>query len=200
MNLGDTGFGDDIETEEGAPPGESSNRMFIIVAGVLGGIALLALICIAVYAMVLLPQRRDAQATQKAMVDSQNTEVALIISQTSDAAALAATKAAYTATPTATRIPNTPTPTSSPTSVVAALPGEATLAPAVLTEGAKATELHATLTANALIFGQTATAGALTPTELAGTGFADEVGLPILLGVAVLLLVVIFLARRLRSA
>jgi LPXTG-motif cell wall-anchored protein len=39
-----------------------------------------------------------------------------------------------------------------------------------------------------------------TSTALPTTGFADEVGIPGLLGMAVLLIAVIFLARRLRSA
>jgi hypothetical protein len=58
--------------------------------------------------------------------------------------------------------------------------------------------------ANATLFAATLTAGpgAVTPspTALSQTGFADEVGLPAMLGMAALLMLVIFLARRLRSA
>jgi LPXTG-motif cell wall-anchored protein len=56
-----------------------------------------------------------------------------------------------------------------------------------------------TLTANAVILGSTLTARPLT-TSIPSTGFADEVGLPMMLGLAILLIAVIFLARRLRSA
>jgi LPXTG-motif cell wall-anchored protein len=44
------------------------------------------------------------------------------------------------------------------------------------------------------------TAAAKTPTALPTTGFADDVGLPGLLGVALLLVTVIVLTRRLRTA
>jgi LPXTG-motif cell wall-anchored protein len=44
------------------------------------------------------------------------------------------------------------------------------------------------------------TARPLQPTEIPKTGFAGEVGLPAMLGMAVLLIVIIILARRLRTA
>jgi hypothetical protein len=188
---------DELDVDEGLLAEESSNRMFLIIAGVLGGIALLALICIAVYALVLLPQSRSAQAEQKATVDAQNTEVASIIAETSTAAALRAIEAAYTPTPTETSIPASPTFTTTPTSVVA-MPstGEAgTLSPQMAT----ATALHATLTANALLYEATLTARPQA-TAIPDTGFADDVGLPALMGLAGLLIVIIFLARRLRTA
>ena len=77
---------ENIETEpeapETPPPEESNNRTFIIVAAILGGITLLALACIAVYALVLMPLRRNSQATQVAQINAQNTQVALAITQT----------------------------------------------------------------------------------------------------------------------
>jgi len=191
---------DELETE--ALPEESNNRMFFIVAGVLGAIALLAMICIAVYALVLLPRSREAQTGQKATLDAQNTEVAFIIEQTSTAAAVEAIKAAYTATPTETQVPDTPTPTSSPTPVVAMASEVTTDQGIVLTIGpemATATALHATLTANAALYEATLTARAAKPTSIPNTGFADDVGLPMMIGLAGLLIVVVFLARRLRS-
>jgi LPXTG-motif cell wall-anchored protein len=65
---------------------------------------------------------------------------------------------------------------------------------------ATATALHATLEANATLYVSTLTARPLQPTEIPKTGFADEVGLPAMLGMAVLLIVIIILARRLRTA
>ena len=52
---------DEMDSEPGGtpPPEESNNRSFLIVAGILGGIALLALICIAVYALVLRPLQQN---------------------------------------------------------------------------------------------------------------------------------------------
>jgi cytoskeletal protein RodZ len=201
MTFENMDLGDDLGDEGGTPPEESSNRMFLIVAGVLGAIALLALICIAVYAFVLLPRNRDAQHVAETAAATQKTAVADIIQRTSTAAALAEIRAAYSATPTATSVPDTATPTLPPTSVVAvvgsATPATATLQPDMLT----ATALYPTLTYNAVLFAGTQTAQAKLGTQaVPTTGFADEVGLPLMLGIAVLLLVVIFLARRLRTA
>ena len=195
----------DLDTEptgEGeALPEESSNRTFLIIAGILGAIALLALLCIAVYALVLVPRTKDAQAGQKATVDAQNTEVALIIDRTSTAAAKEAIEAAYTHTPTATSAAASPTVFASPTPVLAI--GTTTTPPAMATVGpelATATALHATLTANAVLYAATLTARVGQPTSVPDTGFADDVGLPTMLGLAVLLIAVIFLVRRVRTA
>jgi len=197
-NLGIEG---DLGEPEGLPPEESSNRMFWISAGVLGGIALLALICIGVYFFVLRPQQQTARSQQQATIDAQNTEVAAIIVSTSTAAAKAAIEAAYT--PTASNTPIPPTATITPTStpvVAVGSPSAATdtpLPPEMLT----ATALYPTLTANAVLFAQTLTARPTSATQaIPSTGFADEVGLPMMLGLAVLLIVIILLARRLRTA
>jgi hypothetical protein len=194
----------DLDTEptgeEEALPEESSNRTFLIIAGILGAIALLALLCIAVYALVLVPKTKSAQENQKATVAAQNTEVALIIARTSTAAAQAAIEAAYTHTPTATSVSISPTIAASPTPVVAM--GTTTTPQATATLGpelATATALHATLTANAILYAATLTAR-VGPTAVPETGFADDVGLPTMMGLAVLLIVVIFLVRRLRTA
>jgi LPXTG-motif cell wall-anchored protein len=192
----------DMGEPESPPPEESGNRMFLIAAGVLGAIALIALICIAVYSLVLLPRRREAQAQQKATLDVQNTEVALIIANTSTAAAMAAIQAAYTNTPTITPIPPTATaslvPTASPTSVLAV--STATTGATLQPEMATATVLNATLTANAILFSKTLTARPPQATQaIPDTGFADNIGLPAMLGLAILLIAIIFLARRLRT-
>jgi LPXTG-motif cell wall-anchored protein len=164
------------------PPEESSNRTFIIVAAILGGITLLALLCIAVYALVYVPQRRSSQATQVAQLNAQNTEVAQAITKTSLAFA-------FTPTPTITPIPNTSTPTSTP---VVAVPTN-TLIP---TQDPRTATVAALLTQAA----EAQKTVVPTSTALPTTGFADEVGIPGLLGMAVLLVAVIFLARRFRSA
>lgn len=192
-----------IEEEEIAPPEESSNRTFFIIAGVLGAIALLALICIAGYALIYLPQRSNTQNAQRSTLEAQNTEVQRIINATSTAAELAKIEAAYTATPTITPIPPTATATASQTPVVA-IPTTAVGEVGLGTMGpdmATATALHATLDANATLYAATLTARPLQPTEyVPDTGFADNVGLPLLLGMAILLVAVIFIARRFRTA
>ncbi len=195
----------DLDTEptgeEEALPEESSNRTFLIIAGILGAIALLALLCIAVYALVIYPRSQDARANQEKTVVAQNTEVAMIIAKTSTAAAQAAIEAAYTHTPTSTSVSVSPTVVASPTPVVAI--GTTTTPQATATVGpelATATALHATLTANAILYAATLTARVGQPTSVPDTGFADDVGLPTMMGLAVLLIVVIFLVRRLRTA
>jgi hypothetical protein len=186
------------EPEEEIPPEETSNRTFLIVAGVLGAIAILALICIALFALVWLPSSKRAQEQQIATLDAQNTEVALIIDRTSTAAAQAAIEAAWTATPTQTPLAS---PTPSPTFVVAMpSPTAESVTQVVPAEMATTTALHATLTANAIFYQATQTVKPAQPTAIPDTGFADDVGLPLMLGLAVLLIVIIFLARRLRSA
>jgi len=185
--------------EEAPLPEESSNRTFLIIAAALGGIALIALVCIAIYALVLLPRAQEAQAAQRATLEAQNTEVAVIIAGTSTSAAETAIAAGFTSTPTRTPLLPTATTTPSPTPVVA-IPSASPQAPTGMADMATATALHATLQANATLYAATLTARPLQPTAIPNTGFADDVGLPAMLGMAILLVVVIFLARRLRTA
>ena len=88
-------------------------------------------------------------------------------------------------------IPNPPTATASPTPLLA-VPTDTP----VPTDDPRTATVAALLT-QAAIAQQTAVP---TSTALPSTGFADVVGIPGLLGMALLLVVVIFLARRLRSA
>lgn len=175
-----------LDMDEAPPPEESSNRPFFVIAGILAGFTLLALACIAVYAFYIVPQRRTQQAAQIEQLNAQNTQMAAAITQTSIAAA-------FTATPTATKpIPPTFTPTVTP---VVALPS-ATVAP---TQDPRTATVAALLTQAAS--GQQTTAPRTpTATALPVTGFADDVGLPGMLGLAALLIVVIFMSRRLRTA
>src|SRR3972149_2764253 len=174
MNLGPE------EPDEGGPPPEDSgNRPFFIVAGIIGGIMLLALVCLALYALVLAPRQRSQQAAQVATVNAQNTQVAMAAEQT-------ALAGKWTATPTVT--PGWPTATTPPTPVVAPTQAGAPTVDRTATVAALLTE---------------AAAGKLTATSTASglpdTGFAEDVGPPMLVGLAFVLIVIIFLARRLRA-
>lgn len=186
---------DDFEIN-GSAPEESENRTFVVAAAGLGGLIVLSLICLGLYALVLAPRQRQAAIEAPTQIALQNTLTA---------EALTATTAAglYTATPepTDTEVPTathtiTPTlvvvlPTDTPTpTAFTTLP---TLAPATVTAAVAQTQ-----TAQAVAGG----AGTVTPTATAlpVTGFADEVGLPGLLLMAGVLLVVIVLSRRLRSS
>lgn len=199
MGIETLDFDDDFDRQDENPPEESSNRTFLVIAGVLGAVAVLALIFIAVYALMILPGQRSARAEYQTTLDAQNTEVANIINQTATSAAVSAIEAAYTHTPTPTQPLAVPTVTVTPTSVVV-MAEESTVSPTIRPEMATATVLNATIMANAEQYEITSTAQALVGDQtIPDTGFADQVGLPLLLGIAVLLMAVFFLARRLRS-
>lgn len=186
--------------EEPGPPEESSNKTFLIIAGVLGSLALLALVGIVVYVLVLLPRTKQAQANNRAAIDAQNTQVAAMVASTATQAAREAIIAAYTKTPTNTPLVPTlaaasPTPVVViPTTAVVALTSTAN------PQTATAMALFATLDANATRLASTFTAQPTLTRSIPSTGFADEVGLPAMFGMGLLLIAIIFLARRLRTA
>lgn len=67
---------DDLYYEdEETPPEEASNRTFLIAAGILGGIVLLSLACMAGYAFVILPQQRAVQAGDQNALATQNAQI-----------------------------------------------------------------------------------------------------------------------------
>jgi hypothetical protein len=175
--------GEDLNYDEAeAPPEESSNRTFLIVAGILGGIVLLSLICVAVIVLVYLPQRATQDDAQSAAQTQQ--------AQINEALTLTALSFELSLTP---QPSTTPLPTD--TSVVAQ-------PSATSTSQFTGTPDPATST---VIAGLTQVAGSTTTifptsTALPTSGFADEVGLPGLMVAAVVLVAVIFLARRLRVA
>jgi len=160
---------------DAAPPEESSNRTFLIAAGILGGIVLLSIACLAGYALLILPGQRqsqqeaaDAQATQNAQIAGALT--ATFQAQIQSTATLLPTNTPVVALASATATQPTLTPD----------PATATVA-AALTQAAQA---QLTVVA--------------TSTALPGTGIADEYGAPGLVVMTLALLVVIFLARRMR--
>jgi ABC-type antimicrobial peptide transport system permease subunit len=164
---------------DSTPPEGSGNRTFFTTAGILGGIVLLSIICLAAYAFFYLPGQRAQQTAQQATLSAQNTQVVEALTGTAMVSAM---------TEQASHPTETPTP--SPTPVVAqATPTSATPGPATATVAAALTQ--------AAIAAQTALP---TSTALPGTGFADEIGVPGLLAMAVILIAVILLARRLRAS
>jgi hypothetical protein len=171
MNTGD------ISNFDAPPPEESSNRTFLVVAGILGGIVLLSIACLAGYALLILPSQRAGQQQAATAQAVQNQQVAQALTAT--AQALSFPTATVTPPPTntpviaqPTAIPNTSTPD----------PATATVA-AALTQAALAQLTHLP-----------------TSTALPGTGIADQYGAPGLVLVGMALVAVIFLARRLRAA
>jgi hypothetical protein len=203
---------DEPEQPEG---GEGNNRTFLIAAIVLGGIVLLSLICMAVLAVWWLPQQNNVRATQQQANIVAGTGTAAVDLQTQEAALFTPT-----VLPTETPLPiPTETPvvvfaTSTPSPVASSDPATATVL-ALQTQLALA-QGNTTQTAQALTTGKPGTPGKGTGTpkkaaavgtqgtpgtnQVPKTGFADEVGLPGLFIISIILVAVILLARRLRQA
>lgn len=182
---------DETNEETGEQPPEEeedggSNRTFIIIAAILGGITLVALLCTAAYAFIYLPQQRakDEAAAQTAYV--QQTSLAYESTQAALAPAATSTKKAAEAAEAAAQ-------KATPTPVLAEEQAANTATPTVDTVQATQDALDTVVAAAAQTQNPTAT-------KLPSGGFADEVGAPGLLAMAVILVVVIFLVRRLRTS
>ncbi len=171
---------EDQSNLDATPPEESSNRTFLVAAGILGGIILLTLACFAGYALIFLPQQQATQRQAATAQALQNAQVAQALTATAQAAAFPTatitpppTQTPVIAQATATVIPATNTPD----------PATATVA-AALTQAAAAQMTHIP-----------------TSTALPGTGIGDQfTGAPGLAILGLALIGVIFLARRLRAA
>lgn len=185
--------GDEPEAEEG----ESGNRTFYIVGIVLGVLFLCTLIAGAAYALWVLPGQQAARLDAQSTLEAVNTEAAIAVAMTQEVMN-------YTPTLPPTETP-TPEPTSTPLLVDAATetPGAG-----VVVRDAQA-DADATATADMvtvealntqLASAQMTQTVMPTVTALSNTGFLDDVGLPGLFVGALMLIVVIFLARRLREA
>jgi hypothetical protein len=181
---------EEIGSEETISTSRGSNRTFLIVAGILGGILLIALLAIAAYAVLYLPSRDTGQQTQVAEINATNTAVA-------EEAQLTAIAKQVTMTPTITATsPPTKTPTMTPSSTSTPV-----LAPTNTPDGTD--DPAATETVAALLTQQAGGGGATpipTATALPDTGFADDFGVPGLVLVAGILMVIIILSRRLRTS
>lgn len=184
-------IGDDFNMDMDAPqltePTEQSNRTFIIVAGVLAGIVFISIVCMALYALVYLPQQKAGQSAQQATIEAQNAMIAQAMTSTMEAFSAAAQATSTTA---ATVVP--PLVLASPTPLLA-VPSQTQV------------QVDLAMTATWSALNTQVAVGQLTPTATGGTGgmpasgFADEVGFPGLVVMAFALVVVILLARRLRT-
>lgn len=193
--------------EEEEPSGTGSNRTFIMIAGGIGALLVLALACMAIYALVIQPRQQEGAEAQSA---TQTTEA----QQTLVAQSLTETAIVMAQSPTATRtlLPSA-TMEASPTVEMATVEVDlsaTSVAPAATIEGGPTTDPR-TATVQALLTSaaaaQTQAAGSLntvTPTStlisaLPNAGFFDDAGAPALIAVAALLILVILMARRLRQ-
>jgi len=170
-------FDDDVYVEE-TPPEEASNRTFLIAAGILGGLVLLGLLCAVGYILFNRATNQQTEATALQQATNQAATIQVGLTATSAARALTLTAA----------VTNTVPPTNTPVIAQATATASPTQNPATATVGAAFTQIAVST--------QTVIA---TSTALPNTGFADDIGAPGLLMVAIALVVVIFLVRRLRA-
>ena len=173
-------FQQDLEPEPEKKPG---NRTFLTVLIVLGLVFLVGLLGLLLLAPKFIANQRASQMEQAALINAANTATAMAgFAQES----LLQTQAAQTSialTPTAA-------PTNTPVVVVA------THTPVVASTELSAEEMATVSALQTQMAGQgTAVA---TPTELPDAGFADEFGLPLMGGLAIVLIVVIIFSRKLR--
>ena len=176
------------ETPEPTPPEEKNNKTFLVIAGIMAGLVVLTLIGLAVYLLVLAPRLNAQRASSQATIEAGNAQMAQQMTMTAQAAL-------WTPTSPATAIPtNTPKPLPTNTPVIALN------SPAAPTSTVD-TLLIAQQTQQAL--NATATAAAISAAGSAGmpdTGFFDQIGLPTMILLAFALVVIIFLARRIRRS
>jgi type II secretory pathway pseudopilin PulG len=177
------------EFEVGAPlPEESSNRTFVIAVIVMGGLLVVSIICLVVYAFVLAPRQQEQQPTRVAEINLENTQqaasqTAAVVELTPSRTPTATATDEPTTTPTSTQVVVLPTDTPTP---FLTLP---TVAPETATAAAQAT----------LAAAQGGGGATPTATALPATGFADEIGVPMLAILAGVMLAVIIIARSLRT-
>ena len=180
----------DMETPDAPPPEEKSNRTFLVVVGVMAGLVFLTLVCAAIYILVIAPRITAQKDSDVATLEAQNAQNIQKATLTAQAGLVTATLA-LSPLPfqTSTSVPGTPTVSSTP---VIAIP--------LNSPAATATINQATLAAmqTQLAYQMTSTAAAAR--GMPATGFFDEVGLPSMIILALALVVVIFLARRMRKS
>jgi cytoskeletal protein RodZ len=185
-----------METPDAPPPEEKSNRTFLIVGGVMAGLVFLTLVCMAVYFLVLRPRLTGQSSATQAARETQN---ALNIQKVTLSAEAALWTPTASSTPlpikTATSVPSTPTVSSTPVIAINSPAATATTDPATL--AAMQTQLAFQMTSTAA---SALTAAAVGTPGMPTTGFFDEVGLPSMIILALALVAVIFLARRMRKS
>ena len=174
--------GDDLNAlDDATPPEESGNKTFVLVAAILGGIVLLSIICLGVYGLYYIPKQTSQRNADQATLIAQNLQVNQALTQKAESDMLSRVPSASpTLAPTQTPLFQPATPGVQATSD----PQTATVA-AALTQAAQAQ-----LTVTALP----------TSTGLPNTGFFDDFDVLGLIVMALALVIVILLARRLRTS
>ncbi|MDH5605600.1 MAG: hypothetical protein OEY93_01820 [Anaerolineae bacterium] len=193
----------DIFDEEGGEPG--TNRNFMMIAGGLGVVLLISMICIAVYSFVIRPGQEPAVDPAAATMQAQQTELSQSLTETAQAIVQVLPSETLAPSATVEVLDGTGTATVDPSAqvtepIVATQEpdGGATVNPATAT-------VYAVLTKVAVARTQAAetlltTTPTFTPTALPNTGFLDDYGPIGLFMMAAMMILVIFMSRRLRMA
>jgi len=183
-------------------PGGGRNRTFFIAIGLIATIFVIGIVALLIVLFNRGPQQASQAQQEANRINTQNAAIAMTatadqlrviqLQQTLDAAPKAPPATATRPAATNTSVVAVPTATGTPTSTVSA---------EMATQTAKALQTQAAVGTNVGGYPGPVTSGTpqVTPTGLPTTGFADEVGLPGLFGLAAVLIIVIFLARRARG-
>ncbi len=181
--------GDEFAPEPQKPRG---NRTFLIALAIIGVIFVLLLVLFLIFGPAYVAKQQAASQENAARINAANTATALAVNAM---AAQQATLLAPTKTPAPISAAGGTVPTKTPvvairTNTPAGVGGSGLSAAELATVSALKTQVAAGTVS--------AAAAAATSTALPSTGFADEVGLPMMAGVAIVLVAVIILSRRLR--
>lgn len=197
-DLEDLDFGEEGQKPAETPPEKkpSSNRNFLIALGIIGIIFVLITAALIIVAVFVLPGQNNARKQASLQTLAANTATAFFATDQANKSAIILT-ATSTPIPTATSVSVTNTPVVAPTQTATKAAATPTLTVTAASDAQKAT-LSAQQTQ--LAGGKFTATVIATSTALPNTGFADEVGLPALLGLGASLILVIFVARRLRTA
>ncbi len=196
--------GNDLNQNGAPPPAKKSGlRSFLIKAGILAGIVILALLFLAGWFFFLSPRLNAQKAAQQATIEAQSAQLAQAMTATIKASqgTTATVKASQgmTATVKASQGTTTPLPSLLATNT-------STPPPAVTIPLNSPTSSSYPLTATMAVLQTQVAISQLMPTStmantdtLPKSGIADEFGLPGLILTAVALVVVIILVRLLRK-
>jgi len=176
MSMNDYDNFDDNFEDDANPPEESNNRTFLIAAGGMGLLVLLAFLCVAGYVLLNRNTGQSNEATAQAQATIQEATIQAGLTQTMSAQELL-------------QLEQSPTvePTNTPVIAEATATFTETPNPATATVGAAFTQIA--ISTQTII---------PTSTALPNTGFADDVGIPGMFAMALAFVIVIFLVRRLR--
>jgi hypothetical protein len=186
----DSDFSGEPSPESPQPENQPSGKNFLLAIGIIGAVLILALVLLLLVAPGIISQQRASTNEQAAQINAANTATAM-------AATALANQRSITSTPVVLVV------TSTPTSVVVSAASTSVVAGAELSASDLAT-VQSLQTEMAAEGGEADATGTTTPaatsTALPTTGVADEYGLPGLVGLAVILIAVVFLSRKLRTA